>query len=330
MDGINERLIAHMARGLSPTEAARLENVHHSKATRLKNKSANRPPPIPDQFSTYVKIHGTARCKVRVKEYKQPIPTGKITKVVFVTDSHDSPEIPQDRFTWIGKFIADSNPDYFVHGGDFATINSVSRFDSFGTITGNERSQLQAEIDSLKRAVDLLCEPLEKSNCKAKRIITFGNHDERLWLHENQHPELEGMLWSQIENAFGEKDFITRAYKTWQFIEGVGFTHAPINAAGKPYAAKHPENSIANDAAFSVCYGHTHRSVAKDFHKLGPANKVTMFNPGCSLPHGHVEDYARLGMAGWAWGIGELYIQEGMILGHSIIPMLELERRYRK
>lgn len=254
--------------------------------------------------------------------------TSKITRVSFVTDSHDSPHLPQNRFKWIGKHVAEFAPDILLHGGDFATYDSVSKYDGWGTIKGNKRSPLQVEIDSMKKALDILCEPLQKLK-STKLEILFGNHDERVEIFENQHPELNGMLWSQITGAFSERGFKTHPYRSWRMIDGVGFTHAPHNAAGKPYASKHPENAIANDSKFSVCYGHTHRAVAKSFHKLGIGEKVTVFNPGCSLPHGHIEEYARGGMAGWDWGIGELYIQDGNILGHSIIPMLELERRYK-
>lgn len=307
---IKAKLTELLLGGMQPSLAAKKLGVHHSKATRLRDelKELNSPKENKPQHDAE--------------------PSSKIIRVAFVTDSHNSPLIPQDRFTWIGKHYAESAPDYFIHGGDFATFDSVSRHESWGTITGNRRSPLQVEIDSMKRALDLMCKPLSKLK-NTKFEILFGNHDERPELFENQHPELSGMLWSQIEGAFKDRGFETRPYRTWRMLGGVGFTHAPHNAAGKPYAAKHPENAIANDTKFSVCYGHTHRSVAKSFHKLGVGEKVTIFNPGCSLPQGHVEEYAKLGMAGWDWGIGELYIQDGNILGHSIIPMLELERRYK-
>ena len=47
-------------------------------------------------------------------------------RVIVIGDAHDSPKIPQDRFKWIGKHIKQSNPDYIIQIGDWASFDSLS------------------------------------------------------------------------------------------------------------------------------------------------------------------------------------------------------------
>lgn len=284
-----------------------------------------------DQFTEYVAIHNTARCRVRIVNRKSdaPVSRGPIVRVAFVTDSHDAPHIPKDRFRWIGEWVADTAPDHLVHGGDFASFDSLSQHDSWGSLTGREREPYLADMDSLQWALDEFLGPIERMPSKPRMHITFGNHEERAWRFENERPELRGQIWTPVEDAFASRDFASYGYKDWLFIEGVGFTHAPHNAAGRPYMGKFPERQMATDATFSMCYGHTHKAAYEHIAKLGPANRVSVFNPGCSLPHGYTESYARMSISGWSWGVGMLTIQDGSIIGHEIVPMTTLEDRYK-
>jgi hypothetical protein len=56
--------------------------------------------------------------------------------------------------------------------------------------------------------------------------------------------------------------------------------------------------------------------------------RLTVLNLGTALPYGHVEDYASTSLTGWGWGIWDLSLQAGQIVGHRFIPMDELERTY--
>lgn len=284
-----------------------------------------------DHYTEYVAIHNTARCRVRIVNRKTdaPVTRGPIVRVAFITDSHDAPHIPKDRFGWMGRWIADTAPDHLVHGGDFATLDSLSQHESWGSLTGKDREPYLSDLDSLQWALDEFMGPLINCTKLPKLHITFGNHEERAWRFENERPELRGQIWAPIEDAFGARDFASYAYKDWLFIEGVGFTHAPHNAAGRPYMGKFPERQMATDATYSFCYGHTHKAAYEHIAKLGPANRVSVFNPGCSLPHGYTESYARMSISGWSWGVGMLTIQDGAIIGHEIVPMATLEERYR-
>ena len=49
-------------------------------------------------------------------------------KIIVIGDAHDSPNIKQDRFKWIGKYIKESEPDYIIQIGDWASFDSLSFF----------------------------------------------------------------------------------------------------------------------------------------------------------------------------------------------------------
>ena len=49
-------------------------------------------------------------------------------KVLVIGDIHDSPKIPQDRLTWIGKYAKKTKPDYIIQIGDFGSFDSLSFF----------------------------------------------------------------------------------------------------------------------------------------------------------------------------------------------------------
>jgi hypothetical protein len=55
---------------------------------------------------------------------------------------------------------------------------------------------------------------------------------------------------------------------------------------------------------------------------------VKVVNAGCTLPEGHVEDYARHSNHGWNYGVLDIEISEGHIKAHEWTPMSKLEERY--
>jgi hypothetical protein len=46
------------------------------------------------------------------------------------------------------------------------------------------------------------------------------------------------------------------------------------------------------------------------------------------LPHDHVEDYAKMNLTGWSWGIVELGIWDNHIQESQFISMDRLEKTY--
>ena len=55
---------------------------------------------------------------------------------------------------------------------------------------------------------------------------------------------------------------------------------------------------------------------------------MRIINVGCALPFGHIEEYARLNMTGWSWGIVELGIWDNHIQESQFISMDRLKKQY--
>jgi hypothetical protein len=97
---------------------------------------------------------------------------------------------------------------------------------------------------------------------------------------------------------------------------------------GREYAGKNPENQISNDAIFSVVYGHTHKGGYKSVPKIGPKKSIEVVNVGSSMPYGHVKKYAQRSTTGWSYGIWELSIRQGHVVGYNFTDMENLREKY--
>lgn len=272
-------------------------------------------------------VQPNSRPVVRVRAItSETPPEGPLLKVLVIGDSHDSPSLPdKSRFTWIGKHIEETQPDYVVDIGDSCTFDSLCSYAGNETYEGKLKPSVQADLDSYDKAMDALY-----SACptwKGPRLKTQGNHEDRIKSFENRNPEIFGMIAGEYRRILERYRIQETPYGEFKFIGGVGFIHTPMTLMGKPYGGK-TMAPIGNDATFDIVFGHTHKEGSHRAPKIGPQNYVKIVNVGCALPWGHVEDYASKATTGWWWGIVELKIQGGHIISNHAIPMTELERLY--
>ena len=113
-------------------------------------------------------------------------------RIIVIGDTHDSPNIPQDRFKWIGKYIKEQEPDYIIQIGDFASFDSLSYFQKNSTQAGKLKDAYMVDIDSLRSAINLLDKYID--NDRIPRHCTFGNHEQRVYKFEENIPEIAGMM----------------------------------------------------------------------------------------------------------------------------------------
>lgn len=268
-------------------------------------------------------VQNPAPTKPRVITGKQD----RATRIVAIGDTHDSPHLPdKSRFKWFARHVAETRPDRVVQIGDFASWDSVSAHDAPGTANFAARPRFVDDLESLEEAMALFYNEL--GDCGIPMELTCGNHEDRITRFENASPETQGALYSQFEDVAARYRWRTHAYGQWLFIDGVGFTHCPMNQMGRPYGGKNPENTIANDAVFSIVWGHTHKAGFKRIPKIGPGQSVEVLNLGSAMPTGHVEKYANKSTTGWTYAIFDLEIRQGHIVGHREISLDELERMY--
>lgn len=275
-----------------------------------------------------VEVAPPKRPRVRVKVGNTVKPEGHEYRVLGIGDLHDHPHLGnKDRFRWIARYANEHRIQNIRQIGDWATFDSCSQYENYGTISGRMKPSFENDIDSLEESLGAFISQFDEDyrpNCK----VTMGNHENRVYQWEDTHPETEGMFGLRLEQAFARGRFDYCQYGEWDFVGGVGFTHVPLTIMGKPYGGKMPSNMIGSDAMFSIVFGHTHKGFVMPRPKIGPQKQITVVNLGCALPYGHVEPYAKLSTTGWTYGIYDLVIQAGDIRSHRFISMIELEKLY--
>ena len=251
--------------------------------------------------------------------------SGEKIRICAIGDAHDSPKIPnKERFEWIGAHIKKTKPDVVVQIGDFLTLDSLNNHEANETFAGRLKPTFQADVSSFIEALGAMDIDGPELHC------TLGNHEQRLFAYENNHPEVYGMMQIELQGALERFGWTFSPYKFIQKYGGVGFTHSATNSMGKAYGGKNSENSIANDALFDLVIGHSHRRRLVRVPKIGDDNNLAVLNLGCALPDGYVESYARHSSTGWSFGIYDLTIQHGGLQSESFIPMAELGEVYGK
>lgn len=98
------------------------------------------------------------------------------TAVVF-TCSHASPEVSNERFSWLGNFIYDLRPDYVVDLGDGADMKSLNSYDTRYPKQIVSQSY-QADIECYNDAQERLRHMFKKNKRKRPAWYGFeGNHE---------------------------------------------------------------------------------------------------------------------------------------------------------
>lgn len=249
-------------------------------------------------------------------------------RVVAVGDTHDSPwQSDKSRFFQIGKHAAERQADVIVQLGDMASFDSLNSHVDNASVGGKKKRPLYSDFLSLEAALDEL--NLGLGSHKPEKHLTKGNHEQRIRAFENAHPELEGLLVAEHDEILASRGWSSSDYGAIHYVDGVGFTHVPLNKLGKPYGGKTSVMQIANDSMCDLVFGNSHNLARFTVPKIG-GHSVTVVNAGCALPQGHVEAYARHSLTGWWWGVLDIVIAHGRIASVSETSMAELAERFEE
>lgn len=270
------------------------------------------------------------RIKVPARSFYQPTPNefGKAVRVFTFGCAHDAPNLPdKSRFRNAGRLVSELMPDFVVDLGDSADFDSLSTHAAPGSKDDRAKPAFLTEIASLTEAYGEFNETAPSAD-DVPRFHLDGNHCYRADRFEAMHPETEGVYTLPIQQVFARYGFTHKKYREWLFLEGVGFTHVPLNMAGKEYGGKTAENMIMNETTFSVVWSHTHRQHFARRAKIGIGNGIQSFNTGTFMPMGLIKPYAGLSQTGWTYGCHELTLRDGQIESARSWSVKELEERY--
>lgn len=309
MDG---RVQAGRRAGMVPTGAVAPSadpNISHLVET-LRSENDR----LKDELKKATKPHFTIRQELRASASK--------IRVLAIGDTHDDRKLPKTRFSRLGQYARDTNPDVVIQIGDMGTIDSLNGHIPNESLDGKLKPSFETDMGSLNEALQAFgCDGIEKH-------VTLGNHERRIWLYEQVNPEMAGKLICTLDSILANNGWTYSPYGSIHYVGGVGFVHAALNTMGKTYGGKNCLPTIANDSISDLVVGHSHRGRVHQAPKIGQRYPTTIIDLGCALPDGHIEDYAKHALNGWTYGAYDLLIQHGHIQSAKFISMAELEDRY--
>ena len=255
------------------------------------------------------------------------VPEGSFIRVAVIGDCHDDPRLPdKSRFHALGAWAAAQDVSQVVQLGDWGTWDSMSQHQKSGTLGFQENPSFMQDLESLYESIWAFEKGVSSSGIK--KIMTSGNHEDRVRRYEDNNPQMAGTLDPKWRAAFAEHGWSVRNFGEYYFVDGVGFIHHAINGAGRAFGGKTANQRSANEAVFSIVHGHDHRLDIHSSPKIGPVRPVQIMSAGCALPWGHIEAYARHGTTGWWWGAVTVTILQGEIIGYSATSMIEIMDRF--
>lgn len=256
-------------------------------------------------------------------------PQGEPTRVLVIPDRHNDPrhEHRLAASTWIARFGSEHRAPIVVDLGDSITLDSCSRHEKNDTLRGRHKPGIGADLDN-HLAANQAFERGRATDWKPRRIKTRGNHEQRLWDFENQHPENEGTHTHRYAQDLLQFGWQERPYGEFAYVNGVAFTHAPINGMGKPMGGKTSSHRAGDMLTSPLVHGHTHQLHVTSAAKMGPQERITVIQAGCAMPWGEYEAYAAIGPGGWWWGVLMLTCWDGQITDFEAVSMLSLRARY--
>lgn len=256
-------------------------------------------------------------------------PSGRAVRVLAIGDLHQDPRHPErlDVLTWIARYASAHRFDHVVQIGDWSTWDSCNFHDRNDTAGAKTKPPIARDMANLKESLAAWRAGIDP-DYKPRQTVVLGNHENRVERFENANPEAYGTFTTERDQAFLQYGWKTRPYGELFYIEGVAFTHHPVNGVGRAFGGETGPQRAASKTTVPIVSGHTHKRQVLDAAKIGPVDVISMVEIGCALPWGTVESYAKHGMTGWWYGVCPMVVQSGVITDLSFVSMLTLEREY--
>ena len=231
--------------------------------------------------------------------------TSNKTAIVY-TCSHANPEVPNDRFDWLGSLIYDIRPDYVVDLGDAADMDSLNSYDTSSPKAVVAKSY-ESDIKIYRDAQERLRYKFKKAKIKRPRYIGFeGNHEHRIKLAVERDPKVRGKDYGLDFSHLGTSTFFDEYYEydcgqpALKEIDGVLYGHYVTTATGKSLSSKYHGSALVEKMACSVTVGHSHNF---SYHYKGDARPRPIHGLVCGCFKGARTSWAGQGNEEWRQGV---------------------------
>ena len=189
----------------------------------------------------------------------------------------------------IGNYIAEKQPDTIICIGDFADLPSLSSYDvgkkSF------EGMRYKNDIEATHNGMRTLLDPIRRLNkelqvrhdkrYRPRRILTLGNHCDRITRAVNSDPKLEGTIG--LEDLGYEKfGWEVHQYLDVVVVDGIAYSHYfPSGQLGRPCTSA---RAMLNKMHMSCVAGHQQgRDIA--FGRRADGIEITAIIAGSCYEH---------------------------------------------
>ena len=153
--------------------------------------------------------------------------------IFVIGDTQCKQGIALDYLHWVGAYIAEKQPDIIVHIGDHYDMASLSSYDK-GQLKAEGR-RVAADIAAGDAGLDVIENYIKSiKGYKPRKVVTLGNHEDRIDRYVNLNPEFEGLIGSD-KLAFTRYGWEVYPFLTPVNICGINFVHFVQNGmTGKP------------------------------------------------------------------------------------------------
>lgn len=210
-------------------------------------------------------------------------------KILTVGDCHVTNGQDLSRFDVLSKFIMDERPEHIVIMGDYLTFQCLSAWDK------NKRRAMEGqryllEMEAGNEGLDRMLKDMNEYNEKRKRnrkaqynpelIYINGNHEDRLDRYLETEPTFDGVVGVEKDLALRERGFTFIPYRTYHWINDIGFTHIPFNKV-REISGVDITRKASMVTVKSCVFGHTHELHISNSHRMGQEHLQQVSNVGC-------------------------------------------------
>ena len=146
-----------------------------------------------------------------------------MTSHLLIPDVQTKKGVPTCHLTWIGKYIADKQPDVIIQIGDFSDLPSLSSYDK-GKLSFEGR-RYRKDLDATRRSMYELLTPYAGiRNYKPRMVLTLGNHEQRIERAVQSSAELEGTM-SIDDLEYRQFGWEVHDFLKLITIDGIAYSH---------------------------------------------------------------------------------------------------------
>jgi hypothetical protein len=187
-------------------------------------------------------------------------------KVLVIPDPHAHPDYDNDRFTALGRYIEEVQPDAIICLGDFADMESLSSYDKGKKSFEGRRYKrdIRAAIDAQEELFSGITRinqqkaKLHKTRYRPLTLMAVGNHEGRIDKAVNDHPELEGTIGVEDLRFQDFWDYVVQ-FKETAVLNGTLISHYFVSGVkGAPIGGENPGKMLLRKNHMSSIQGHAH------------------------------------------------------------------------